>query len=349
MKEGSLPRTPDCGLGHARPPRKKTRPWGPDRAARLPAILLLVSCQTASSPLLARSPFTSHGTQPGSVAPLGTLVTRVPGLTRERLLRRRFFPESKYRIRKLRDGRIRFIHPGFTVDVRPDGTVHFHDKSLSGLKLALGFAFDLTDTIMRAKGQDPYAAAKLQFLRETRPWRLRLRRRWRRRTSRRALAAVDTRLQTIWKDPKLNLETKKRIFFQLWDELQESGTGPLAERARIARLRILSFIETHLPPTGPGSYSPGELARLNRKRTSKHFFDPYGRHRLRTGPRAGRPSRRARVGTGRKSASHLPRASTVTPAPKKDRLQQTAPHLDMRRPSKAPRTKPHTSQRKTRN
>ena len=175
--------------------------------------------------------------------------------------------------KKTRSGAWKVRCAGWSATIRPDGSVRFADGSFRWL--GLGFTFDVTDAVMRAKGQDPYAAAKVRFLDETRSWRRKLRRAWYRRQGRAFLQRLPKMLAGIMAS-KLSDADKRRLLFELWDECLETGSTELAAMGRIARSRILEFARRHFPARSKRAYTKEELERFNRIRTSKARFDPYG-------------------------------------------------------------------------
>lgn len=199
-----------------------------------------------------------------------------------------------FKIKRLRDGSVRFIHPGFVVDVRPDGSLRMKDKSTRWSWKDLGFSFDISDSIMRRKGEDPYASDKLKLLEATLSWRQGLRRRWKRRLVDAYLDGLPRRLDAILKKPGMQPVEKRRILFLLWDECNEPDGTEMGKLGKLARDIILAFIRKRLPPAGGMAYTADELSRLNRSRESRDTFNPYLASRpLRREPRS-RPPGRAR-------------------------------------------------------
>lgn len=190
---------------------------------------------------------------------------------RSRRLVKRFFAGCP--ATRTRKGGWKVLCAGWRARILPDGSVRFSDASLRWL--GLGFTFDLTDAVMRAHGDDPYLAAKLQFLKETRTFRRRMRRAWYRRQGRAFLQALPKMLQGIVRS-RLSPADKRRLLFELWDECLETGRSELASMGRLARSRILAFIRKAFPKGTTKGYTQQELVRFNRIRTSKASFDPYG-------------------------------------------------------------------------
>jgi hypothetical protein len=157
-----------------------------------------------------------------------------------------------------------------------------HAASRDGTAAIVRGTFDVTDSIMRAAGQDPYRAQRMKMLDETREQRMTLA--VRDRTARREgeLAALPTELRNIWKDGARSAKERRQLIFQLWDECQESAEGEAEGAAAGARARrgIVLFIREHLAEGSLEAYPKEELATLNLARQSRQRFDPYGRSPL---------------------------------------------------------------------
>lgn len=187
-------------------------------------------------------------------------------------------------------------HPGFTAVVGADGSIHFDDDSLSGdagVSPVFGpiatAHFDITDMVMRGLHQDPYLADKLHIMDATRPERMALRARHDQVVMRRALGDLPRYLAAVWAQEEWSPATRRRILFALWDETAESGNQLVREGGAQARLVIEHFIARRLPAGSPDAFRPGELAALNRVRTSHQRFAPYG-----ADPHSDAPTRVAR-------------------------------------------------------
>lgn len=132
--------------------------------------------------------------------------------------------------------------------------------------------------------------AKSEFLRRTFDLRARMATGWTRSHVRRELHRLDHRLLTIWSDESLPLARRKELLFRRWDECV-TGIGPRAaneaddvagviddtrrEAGATARGRIEAFIRRHAPQSSPRAFTPAELERFNRVRTSPQLFAPY--------------------------------------------------------------------------
>lgn len=157
-----------------------------------------------------------------------------------------------------------------------------HAASRDGTVAIVQGTFDVTDSIMRAHGQDPYRAQRMKMLDETREQRLTLAARDRSARRETELAALPTELRNIWKDEVRSAKERREIIFQLWDECQEPAEGEVEGAAAGARARreIVLFIRERLAEGSREAYPKEELATLNLARQSRQRFDPYGRSPL---------------------------------------------------------------------
>ena len=141
-------------------------------------------------------------------------------------------------------------------------------------RIAVGGQIELTDSIMRMGGQDPYAARKMEFLDRTRDERMRIAAAEHARRLRESLHRTGADLERVWRGPGSAAE-RRRLLFLLWDECLERGSEEDVRIARAVRGRIVGFVRRHLPVGSSTAYSAAELARLNAGRSSQERFDPY--------------------------------------------------------------------------
>jgi hypothetical protein len=173
--------------------------------------------------------------------------------------------------------------PGYTARISRDGAIDFGNRLIGDLDLVdpvagMGprFSFDSTDALSRLfDWGDPYLADKLALMDSTRAERIELRREHDQERMERALVDLPYYLQAVWCVPEWSLETRKRVLFQLWDEVAEDGNELVVEGGRIARSEIARFIANHLPVTSADAFTAAELAAFNRERTSRNAFQPY--------------------------------------------------------------------------
>jgi hypothetical protein len=138
----------------------------------------------------------------------------------------------------------------------------------------IGGGFDVSDWLMRNHGIDPYAAKKLAFLDSTRDERVQRGNRFRADQLAHATQLMKRNLDALWA-ASLDLATRKRALFELWDECAETGDPGLVEGAQDARRLVIGFIRARLPASGPDAFTADELAALARIRQSKAAFRPY--------------------------------------------------------------------------
>jgi hypothetical protein len=168
-------------------------------------------------------------------------------------------------------GRYRNDEPSFSVDIAPDGTVAIHDKPPVRFQ-GMSLVFDLDAIVMRAHGMDPYAWSKLHFLDRTRDARAELGRRHRSEQLARSAELMLASIDQVWsslRDPA----ARREALFELWDDCAETGDAELLAGADAARRTVIGAIRGRL--RGAEAYTPGELARLNARRTSAAQFAPY--------------------------------------------------------------------------
>jgi hypothetical protein len=188
------------------------------------------------------------------------------------------------------DGGYRMDRETFAARVDRDGRVTFSDKAniqsdgpTAGGFGAVGWAgrFDITDALMRARGEDPYRYEKAKFLDETREMRYAMAAVERSENLREAVHALSTFLEKVWAHDSWSPEERRRIIFELWDDCAEQGDREVLEAASQVRASIIGFIRRRLPEGSVAGYGADELARLNRGRLSRQTFDPYGESTVR--------------------------------------------------------------------
>ena len=158
-------------------------------------------------------------------------------------------------------------HKTFNIEVAPDGTVDIDDKPNWQQKSLFHAEFDVTDALMRSQGMDPYAAYKMKVLDETREERVEMGKRYRTQQLARSREIMNrniARLVGSTTDP----DTLKQGLFELWDDCAEMGSDELVVAGKAAREQVIAYIRGHL------SYSPEEVAHLNKRRRSRVPFAP---------------------------------------------------------------------------
>jgi hypothetical protein len=126
-------------------------------------------------------------------------------------------------------------------------------------------SFDLTDEIMRALGQDPYALDKAHFLSATFEFRIKLAIEARKEYMRKALDKLPERLEELWGDHRYTARERRRILYELWFE-----TDITPEAGRVVRM-IENFIRRRLPCEGADAYTPGEIEAFGKSHPERRF------------------------------------------------------------------------------
>jgi hypothetical protein len=170
----------------------------------------------------------------------------------------------------------------FEAEVREDGSIEFadhHGGLWAGADPIVGLAailsLDAGDEAMRAARTDPYLPQKLRILEETREERWVLRRAHDERVMQRALDDLPRYLDAVWSERRWSAADRRRLLFALWDEAAEEGNQLLRAGGAEARRIIEEFVAYRLPPGSRHAFHAGELARLNRLRSSRQAFAPY--------------------------------------------------------------------------
>jgi hypothetical protein len=119
----------------------------------------------------------------------------------------------------------------------------------SNLMLTFAVGFDLTDTVMRLRGEDPYTPAKRGYMLATRDQRWQLALANRHSLVVRALAELPSVLFITWNDSALTSEERAKIFQALFCQMDsdEPGSGPL-KSGEEAREILLRFMRTQAHP-----------------------------------------------------------------------------------------------------
>jgi len=113
------------------------------------------------------------------------------------------------------------------------------------LKVSVTGTFDLTDTLMRLNGKDPYRVEKARFLTHTSELRIRLAARAHGDDVRNAAASLTTELESIAANQALSLAERRAIITGLSAELDTDS-----DEGRQARALIEGFLKARFPSTG---------------------------------------------------------------------------------------------------
>ncbi len=125
--------------------------------------------------------------------------------------------------------------------------------------------FDLTDEIMRAYGQDPYAREKARFLSATFEFRIRMAIAARKADMKSALERLPERLDELWGDERYTPRERRRILYELWYETERTPEGDQAARS------IDEFIRRRLPCGSPAGYTGEELGAFRKLHPDRRF------------------------------------------------------------------------------
>jgi len=171
---------------------------------------------------------------------------------------------------------------GFSAVLGEDGSIDFVNHHFGGgaMPLLAWLTFDVTDEVMRSAGHEPYLYQKLRIMDATRGERMEVRRQNDRIVMRRALDDLPVYLEAVWQQTAWSPALRRRILFALWDEAAEEGNELLVAGGAEARASIERFIARRIPPGHRHAFTGGELAELNRVRTSRHTFAPYPMSRV---------------------------------------------------------------------
>jgi hypothetical protein len=131
-------------------------------------------------------------------------------------------------------------------------------------------SFDLTDEIMRALGQDPYALDKARFLSATFEFRINLAIEARKLAMKKALDHLPGYLDELWADDRYSPRERRRILYELWYETDHTPDG-----GRAAKL-MDAFIKRRLPCGAANGYTSGELEAFGRSHPERPFTPAEG-------------------------------------------------------------------------
>jgi len=157
----------------------------------------------------------------------------------------------------------------FDARVHPDGSVSLRDASAVHVE-GIGLSFDLTDVIMRSRGEDPYASAKLRFLDSTREDRVAMGSDYRHAQLAGAAQLMRENIAYAWATIP-DAAGRKQALFDLWDECAQSGEVDLVQAGAAARAVAVEFASSL---EGKDAFTQTELHRLNARRTSSIAFAP---------------------------------------------------------------------------
>lgn len=179
--------------------------------------------------------------------------------------------EDRFPLKPTGDGGYQYKGKAFTANIGRDGRVTFDNKSIRDFK-GLSGGFDITDMIMRSKGNDPYRAEKDKFLATTDAMRDKMRKSTQKERMEASLLTLPRTLDETWHTPGLSAERRRALLHEHWLDAA-SSVGEMGEEAKHACEIIEVYIRRWLPQGTPNGYSEEELETLNRGKKFK--FQPY--------------------------------------------------------------------------
>ena len=206
-------------------------------------------------------------TGPPDEEDLDTRVSR--GLYADANAKRYITQRPPPRLEPRSDGTYAWNGPVVQAVIQTDGTVRFTDPQ-SGVRVddnwRPSLQFDLSDAIERRNGNDPYAAEKRWFLRQTEAVRDELGQQHRATLASRGEGRLRRRLQRIWRRSSDSPSDRRRQIFDIWDDCSDDDVG------RRARDEVMRFVRAEL--RGDDAYTAAELRSLNAQRISRDAFAP---------------------------------------------------------------------------
>jgi hypothetical protein len=142
-------------------------------------------------------------------------------------------------LQRHRDGTYRYRGQAFKAIVEKDGSVVFDDGYRQGTTLR----FDITDVMMRRRGEDPYRVEKNWFLKGTAEFRQELFERWRAKQAILALRKLRRRLLNIFENGTLSDQQKSAGVIAMFQDTPDDQAGAAARGA------IEEFVADRMPTT----------------------------------------------------------------------------------------------------
>ncbi|MBT8469544.1 MAG: hypothetical protein KJN97_12425, partial [Deltaproteobacteria bacterium] len=141
------------------------------------------------------------------------------------------------KLRRHKDGTHHYKGHAFKAVVEPDGSVTFDDGYGQGVTVR----FDVTDAIMRRRGEDPYRVEKNWFLEGTEVFRQELFDRWQAKQTLIAIRKLRIRLLRIHESEALTGSEKAARVIALFEDTSEDEAGASARTA------IAEFVADRMP------------------------------------------------------------------------------------------------------
>jgi hypothetical protein len=177
--------------------------------------------------------------------------------------------EERFPLRPVGGGEYEYKGKAFSARIGRDGRVSFDDKSIRDFK-GLSGGFDITDLIMRGKGDDPYRAEKAAFMKETESMRKKMAQAALKERIEASLQRLPAHLDEIWRDGRRPAADRRRLIYDTWKDaaLSDTDVGG-AEACAI----VETYVRRYLPLGTEYAFTDDELERFNRGQAKK--FYPY--------------------------------------------------------------------------
>ncbi len=179
--------------------------------------------------------------------------------------------EERFPLKPVGGGEYEYKGTAFSARIGRDGRVSFDDKSIRDFK-GLSGGFDITDLIMRGKGDDPYRAEKAAFMKETEGMRKKMAQAALKERIEASLQRLPSHLDEIWRDARRSPTERRRLIFETWKDAATSESES-AEAAREACAIVETYVRRYLPAGSEDAFTDDELERYNRGQGKK--FYPY--------------------------------------------------------------------------
>jgi hypothetical protein len=141
------------------------------------------------------------------------------------------------KLRRHQDGTHHYKGHAFKAVVEKNGSVTFDDGYAQGVTVR----FDITDAIMRRRGEDPYRVEKNWFLEGTEEFRQELFERWRAKQTLLAIRKLRARLFRISENETLTVVEKAARVIALFQDTSDDEAGASARNA------ITEFVADRMP------------------------------------------------------------------------------------------------------
>jgi hypothetical protein len=179
--------------------------------------------------------------------------------------------EDRFPLRAVGGGEFEYKGKAFSARIGRDGRVSFDDKSIRDFK-GLSGGFDVTDLIMRAKGDDPYRAEKAAFMQQTEAMRKKMAQAALKERVEASLARLPAHLDEIWRDGRHPAVERRRLLYETWKDAASAETD-LGDSGKEACVIVETFVRRYLPSGSEDAFTDDELERYNRGQRQK--FYPY--------------------------------------------------------------------------